>query len=66
MLVTAMAEQNFLRWKNKLNSGFSYNPLIDYASGTDIGPMNTVCPHCKALKWKTNRPVYVTVPEKYD
>ena len=43
-----------LRWNAKLNSGFNYNPVINYANETDIGLPSMVCPlpHCKALKWK--------------
>ena len=60
------AEQNVSRWKIKLNFGFNYNPLINYANETGIQSMSIVCPHCNALEWTVNWPVYVALPEKYN
>ena len=41
-----------LRWVQKNNSGFSYVPEIDYEQESNIGPMDTVCTFCQALKWR--------------
>ncbi|XP_044597579.1 uncharacterized protein LOC123274154 [Cotesia glomerata] len=41
-----------LFWKDKINSGYSYNPLIDYKKESYIGQMSIICPDCKALKFK--------------
>ena len=48
-----------LRWNAKLNSGFNYNPVINYANETDIGLPSMVCPHCKVLSGKMNHMDYV-------
>lgn len=47
--------REYRRWTEKEGSGYRYNPLINYKVETDIGPMNVVCPHCGALKWKGER-----------
>ena len=31
-----------IRWKDQLNSGFSYNPHIDYKHGSHIGQMSNL------------------------
>ena len=41
-----------LRWNVKLNSGFNYIPVINFANETDIVLPSMVCQHCKALKLK--------------
>ena len=51
--ITASAEENSLKWKNNLNSGFNYNPLIEWANENDIWSVNIVCAHCKAFMWKS-------------
>ncbi|XP_053592995.1 uncharacterized protein LOC103575583 [Microplitis demolitor] len=40
-----------IRWQSKLNSGFSYDPSINYKQESDVGPMTKVCNYCNALKW---------------
>jgi hypothetical protein len=39
-------------------AAFNYNVAMDYSSQqiVAIGPMNVVCPHCKALKFKNEAP----------
>ncbi|XP_043468040.1 uncharacterized protein LOC122502180 [Leptopilina heterotoma] len=39
------------KWQEKVNSGFSYNPLIEYSQAANIGNMDNVCNHCRALRW---------------
>jgi hypothetical protein len=43
---------------NPHRAAFNYNVAIDYSSQqiVAIGPMNVVCPHCKALKFKNEAP----------
>ncbi|XP_054260248.1 uncharacterized protein LOC128984903 [Macrosteles quadrilineatus] len=41
-------------WSANANSGFQYDPNICYESDKiiSLGPMEVLCNHCKALKWK--------------
>lgn len=48
---TSVTHQNVL-WQKKTNSGFHYDPAIDYAKAAYLGPMDHICAHCKAFKFK--------------
>lgn len=55
--VNSRAHHISLKWTlNIVIIGFNYNPLIDYK--TDIGSVNIVCPHCKAINWKSEYILY--------
>lgn len=42
-----------LHCNEKLNRGFSYNKIINYASGSDIGKMNCLCIFCNSKKFES-------------
>lgn len=53
-----------LLWRgDKVNSGFTYDPIIHYSEAANIGAPDKVCPHCRALTW-TNEPSVVVLLEK--
>ncbi|XP_043474431.1 uncharacterized protein LOC122506366 [Leptopilina heterotoma] len=42
---------NLRQWQNRFESGFFYDPLINYNEVANIGLMSNVCNFCSALKW---------------
>lgn len=50
--------RRLLIWKTIENSGFNYNPELNYETEKSVllGPMANICKFCKAKKWKDEPP----------
>ncbi|XP_054275666.1 uncharacterized protein LOC128994867 [Macrosteles quadrilineatus] len=53
---TRHAHRNLIYWQNQHNSGFLYDPHINYSQAANIGEFNKACRFCNALTWEKEPP----------
>jgi hypothetical protein len=48
---TRDVHRNLIQWRDKHNSGFIYDSLVNYSEAANIGDFDKVCRFCNALTW---------------